>query len=361
MEIRILCDPLLTTHGPVRPALYVAKAIANQQHKVSIVSTTISDKIHKLLKSHHLKPVDLGVKTVTKGGTSLSWFESWAREAFLKLNSRRFEADGDVVVNFSNTIAVPTTIWYVQGPPTDFLEATESSFPKHYKLAYKFLKPILGLADNRLIKHMASMSKLVVANSHFCASIYEKRAIRINHVIHPPLNCQVFKPTPSPSADYILTYFGKETRFHVIKEIGDLGVKIKAFGSKAPYIPKGLLKHKNVEFLRKVSDKKLADLYSNALFTLFTFTHEPFGYVPVESMACETPVLTYNHQGPCETVVNGATGWLVSNDQEIKLLAVKLWREGYPLNMRKEARKRALLYDVKHVVEKWLQLIEKNS
>jgi len=44
--------------------------------------------------------------------------------------------------------------------------------------------------------------------------------------------------------------------------------------------------------------EELIDLYSNALFTLFTFTHELFGYVLVESMACGTSVLTYNRQGP---------------------------------------------------------------
>lgn len=359
MEIRILCDPLFTTHGPVRPALYVARVMADKQHRVFIVSTRISNKVHRLLKSHNLKPVDLGVKTVTKGGTSLSWFESWAREAFLRLNSRSFETHGDVVVNFSNTLAVPATIWYAQGSTTDFLEDTESLFPKYYKIAYKALKPILGFVDKRLIGHMASMSKLVVANSDFCASMYEKRGVRINQVIHPPLNCQLFKPTSTPSANYVLTYFGKETQFHVVKKIADLGVNVKAFGSKAPYILKELLEHRNVEFVERVSDKKLVDLYSNAMFTLFTFTHEPFGYVPVESMACGTPVLTYNRQGPRETVVNGATGWLVNNSEEIRRLAIKLWTTGYPSHMRTRARERALLYDTERVAEEWLKLIER--
>ncbi len=48
----------------------------------------------------------------------------------------------------------------------------------------------------------------------------------------------------------------------------------------------------------RVSDDELARLYANAKFTVFPFIHEPFGYVPVESMACGTPpVLTYDKQG----------------------------------------------------------------
>jgi glycosyltransferase involved in cell wall biosynthesis len=104
----------------------------------------------------------------------------------------------------------------------------------------------------------------------------------------------------------VLTYFGKETKYPVIKAVADLGIKIKAFGSKNPYIPRCIHRHPNIKFEGEVSNQKLADLYSNALFTLFTFTHEPFGYVPVESMACQTPVLTYDRQGPAKRL------WMVT-------------------------------------------------
>jgi len=158
-----------------------------------------------------------------------------------------------------------------------------------------------------------------------------------------------------------LTYFGKETDFFVLKKIGDAGVKIKAFGSKISYVSKGLLKHRNIEFLGKVSDEELVNLYSNAIFTLFPFTHEPFGYISVESMACGTPVLTYNRQGPSETVANGITGWLANTPEEIARLTIKIWRNGYPSTMRKEARKRALLFDVERIAKKWLQVVEENA
>jgi len=172
--------------------------------------------------------------------------------------------------------------------------------------------------------------------------MYECWGIEVDGIMYSPLDCEAFKPTNSkPSEDYVLTYFGKETKYLIVKSIADAGVRIKAFGFKAPYIPKSLLKHPNVEFLGRVSDEELANLYSNALYALFAFTHEPFGYIPVESMACGASVLTYDVQGPSETVINGATGWLANSHEELVRLAVNCWRNGYPSWMRARCRESA--------------------
>ena len=195
-----------------------------------------------------------------------------------------------------------------------------------------------------------------MANSVFCASMYEKWGISVDKIISPPLDCSLFEPkTANPTADYVLTHFGtygKEGKFSTVKAIADAGVPIRVFGETSK-IPQSLKKHHMISFLGKVTDAELANLYSNALYTLFAFEHEPFGYIPVESMACRTPVLTYRKQGPSETVVNSKTGWLSNNDQEMVNLAVLLWKEGYGGDIRNECRKRALAFDVKKIAEIW--------
>jgi glycosyltransferase involved in cell wall biosynthesis len=143
----------------------------------------------------------------------------------------------------------------------------------------------------------------------------------------------------------------------VIKDVADMGVRIKAFGSKTPYIEKNLATHPNVESMGRVTTEQLLDLYSNASFTLFPFTHEPFGYIPLESMACGTPVLTYDAQGPSECVVDKSTGWLVQSDAEITQKTVEYWKEGYPLAFRNNCRKEALKFDKKTYNEKWLKIL----
>jgi hypothetical protein len=41
-------------------------------------------------------------------------------------------------------------------------------------------------------------------------------------------------------------------------------------------------------------------------------------------MACETPVLTFNRQGPSETFLNGRTRWLTDSNQKLLALALKV-------------------------------------
>ena len=52
------------------------------------------------------------------------------------------------------------------------------------------------------------------------------------------------------------------------------------------------------------------------------------GLVPIESMACGTPVLTYGRQGPASTVVNGVTGWLVDTPGQMIAKALEIWHRG---------------------------------
>jgi len=350
---------MLDMYGPVTPALLLAQNMKARNYRVSIASTKISNQVQKFLEHHSLDFVNLDAHLITGSQPPFSWLEVWAREAFLNLNSGGFHPSNNIVINFSHTLAAPSAVWYVQGPTTDAIKDMQSELPLRYRFLYKTLKPLLEFADNRLIRNMASGSNLIIANSKFCASMYETRNLDVQKIIYPPLDCTTFKPTPTPLSDYVLTYLGKETDFSTLKKIGDAGVKIRIFGSKSPLKPKQILKHRNIEFLGKVSPQELASLYSNAMFTLFTFTHEPFGYIPVESMACGTPVLTYNSQGPSETVIDGVTGWLANTPEESIRLASSLWKNGYSPGMRSKARKRALCFSVEKIAGEWIQVVEK--
>jgi glycosyltransferase involved in cell wall biosynthesis len=238
----------------------------------------------------------------------------------------------------------------------------EKELTTGFRIAYDVLRPVIGYADGKLVSRMGKVSSLVIANSKFCASMYSDFGVKVDGIIYPPIECEVFRPkTSKPSSDYVLTYFGKETKFSVVKSVADRGIKIKAFGSKTRFIPDILLGHPNVEFLGRVNTDDLVDLYANALFTLFPFTHEPFGYVPLESMACGTPALTYDIQGPSEYVVNNSTGWLAHTDEEIEQRSVELWKEGYPRQMRSECLKEAAKFDKKIYTKSWLKILEATS
>jgi glycosyltransferase involved in cell wall biosynthesis len=68
----------------------------------------------------------------------------------------------------------------------------------------------------------------------------------------------------------------------------------------------------------RLSEKELVNHYCQAITTLCTSRLETFGLVPIESMACGTPVIATNVSGHRETVDDGKTGYLVDFDpQEI--------------------------------------------
>jgi glycosyltransferase involved in cell wall biosynthesis len=65
-----------------------------------------------------------------------------------------------------------------------------------------------------------------------------------------------------------------------------------------------------VEFVGRVPDEQLRDLYRRSLLTLMT-GEEDFGIAPVEAQACGRPVVALARGGALETVVPDQTGILV--------------------------------------------------
>nr|MDO8083018.1 glycosyltransferase [Candidatus Freyarchaeota archaeon] len=357
MTIHILTDPLLNDFGPARPALLISRELT-KKYEVSLISTSMSASIYRKLKSLGIKPVSFGVRFLFRE-SSLVWIEAWIKEISLSLNSRKFKREEGILLNFSNTIMVPSDVWFVLGPATSALDNIRGEMPWNFRSAYKVLRPAFFYADRKNIRLMARNSDMVIAASNYCASQYRKFSVRVNDVIYVPIDCEEFKPLCDDSSEkYAVTYFGKETKFSAIQKAADKGVKIKTFGSKLSYVPRNLLNHPNVEVLGYVSDEELVRLYSNALFTIFPFTNEEFGYIPVESMACGTPVLTYAFQGPGETIINGETGWLAKSEGELVKLATDLWRKEYPSEMREKCRQRALDFDAKKIGQEWLKIIK---
>ena len=65
-----------------------------------------------------------------------------------------------------------------------------------------------------------------------------------------------------------------------------------------------------------IPDEGLVQLYNRAMLTVYAPIMEPFGFVPLESMACGTPVVGIREAGVRETVRHAETGFLVDRDPE---------------------------------------------
>lgn len=360
MNLLFITDPLITTAGAVRPALLLAKQMRLLGHNVEIASPRFAEEIVRNLEFEGLQHSQVGPSSSVL--RSHPMLDVWIR-CLVKPTRMKQRGEWDVVINTSSCIVASSKIYYAQGIMTKALDDISTDMPLRYRYSYELLAPSLKILERKLIRKFRMSSELFVANSAFCSSIYKEWGVNVDHIIHPPLDCALFKPsTTRPSEDYVLTHvgiLGKEGKFSLIKAVADSGVRIEVFGIK----PHGRQREesKNITFLGKVNDKKLTELYSNAVFTLFAFNHEPFGYIPVESMACGTPVLTFNRQGPAETVADFQTGWLALTDKELVKMAMNVWSKGVDKSVRDACRKKALAYDVKTVSREWIDILKRTK
>ena len=262
---------------------------------------------------------------------SFFWVMSWLREtttgknyseAHEKLSSMEF----DYVLNISNTVPVECNAWWIQGSPLDVTLEKLASSNNLAKILRLIFGGLIGKLDRSLLNKYSALSPVMVANSDYTAKCYEAVGIKVGFSLATFKDFSKFYPTTStPSGDYVLTYVGKETEIAPLAQLAKNGVKLVGFGSKTPPGQSRDKLTKIMNFRGYVTPSELLELYSNALFTAFPFTEEPLGYVPIESMMCGTPVLTYNKQGPKETVLNDETGWLVDDANEFVKVGTEIW------------------------------------
>ena len=79
----------------------------------------------------------------------------------------------------------------------------------------------------------------------------------------------------------------------------------------------------------EVAHEVLVELYGGAIATLYPISwHEPFGLVMTESMACGTPVITYDIGSSAEVVEDGKTGFVIAPSAGVNAMISAVKRVG---------------------------------
>ena len=114
---------------------------------------------------------------------------------------------------------------------------------------------------------------------------------------------------------------------------------------------------KNFTLKDNMPHAELARSFAESDIFLFPSLHEGFPKVVVESMACGLPAIVFDRYGP-EAVVNNITGFVVSNEKEIKHRLELLIKDDTLRNrMSQESVKRAQEFDWDIIVKKWESII----
>lgn len=154
-----------------------------------------------------------------------------------------------------------------------------------------------------------------VANSRFVAGRIGRVYGRDAGVVHPPVDLERYGLGPEggvPQADRsyylyvseLVSYKRADLAIEAFRGL-DLPLKVVGQGEDFERLSRNL--PPNVEMLGRAPDGALADLYRGARALVFP-AEEDFGIVPVEAMACGTPVLAYGRGGALDSVVAGETG-----------------------------------------------------
>ncbi len=170
-----------------------------------------------------------------------------------------------------------------------------------------------------------------VAISHVVAARVRRCYGREAPVVYPPVAVDRIRPNGRAPEDFYLLVGGfvPYKREEVAVEgfarldrrlvVAGEGPRCRRLAARAPA---------NVEFVGRVSDAELADLYARCRALVFP-AEEDFGLVPVEAQAAGRPVIAYGRGGACESVVDAdgpgsATGvWFEPQTPEGVVRAVR--------------------------------------
>ncbi|MEM0134083.1 MAG: glycosyltransferase [Thermoplasmatales archaeon] len=268
---------------------------------------------------------------------TINWFFDSIEMSLGKHDENLSVASYVKVLDLSSTVFIKSDVWWIQGEPFYEVLRKMSSVNLLVKSIFYLTRKQLRKVSDLITKRKISYSKIQVASSEYVKILYQQFNINIPFVINSSqkfdkfgLDCDLI------NKKYVLAYIGKETDSEAIISIAQMGINVIGYGAKIPP-GMGLTKlKKNITFLGSVSSAFLNQLYSSAKFFVFPFTNEAFGYTPIEAMLCGVPVLTYNKEGPSETVIDGVTGWLANSKEEFIKIAFSLWNSD-DLGIRKEA------------------------
>jgi glycosyltransferase involved in cell wall biosynthesis len=186
----------------------------------------------------------------------------------------------------------------------------------HYGNARE-VRDAIRRADTRLIPE----ARAVFTNSGN-VSLRLKRycGLESTPLYHPPKNPQVFRCEPAQNYFFCPGRINPAKRQHLAIDAlaltaGDTGLIFCGESEDEKYYQglQNLVEHSGlqsrVQFLGRVSDKEKVELYARCLGVVYPPVDEDYGYVTLEAMLAQKPVLTcLDSGGPLEFVTNWETG-----------------------------------------------------
>jgi glycosyltransferase involved in cell wall biosynthesis len=132
-------------------------------------------------------------------------------------------------------------------------------------------------------------------------------------IVHPPVETERFAPGDPGDALLVVSELVRHKRLHVALEAARRARAAIRIVGTGPDLELLRTAYPEAEFLGRVDDRQLADLYAQARAVIVPAMEE-FGITAVEAQAAGRPVIAVAAGGALETVIDGVTGTLVPLD-----------------------------------------------
>ncbi|CAH0475735.1 unnamed protein product [Peronospora belbahrii] len=243
-----------------------------------------------------------------------------------------------ISVPFLRALSKPV-LFYGHFPDKLLCIHSNSPWKRMYRVPLDFLEEVT-----------TASSDIIVANSKFSRGVFQKVFPRLKSkkvgVLYPPVDTKAYEVTAGESVQRDSGLFVSLNRFErkknvalAIEALAELrnrlsreefqSVKVVVAGGYDPLNTENqehlielqdavakLNLEEHVKFLTSISKSMKLELLRKAHAILYTPDREHFGIVPIEAMACGTPVIAVCSGGPLESIVDGETGFLCEQKPE---------------------------------------------
>ena len=307
-------------------------------------------------------------KVIDLGNFSMNFFKPLGIlfEAPLRylLNNKYQDYDINIYCGFISIFGAKkgkTNIWRCFTPNRmmyDLKEEKQKNSDILKKLAFKLHVLLFNKRDQEIVKNR--FDRIIVQSKNVQQRVKKYYGINAN-LIYDPVDTK--KHYFKKNGDFYLSIarLFPEKRVDMIVDafltMPDKKLVIVGDGPEKEKISIKIKKTKNISLITSITEKKLLELYSSCLATIYIPKDEDYGLIPLESMAAGKPCIAANEGGCKETIIHKKTGFLIKADKNELIKTIQNESLATIKKMRMDCIRQAKKFDITIFAKQWFRVI----